>query len=257
MNNCPDNNGVKEENSTDELHRRIKITTIARFKASQRLKLHSVFSQWTLSMLAVGQINISLMSSLDFPKHIDKFYFDFSSIFFGILVLAYSLLLGMGNFSERSTKIYNSGLELSKLGKKIFITNEKNKKEFLWEIAKEYTDIMSRYENHSDLDYLNATCKHYNSENELKKTICNYIDTENELKKILCTHYKDNLHCKCFLYVCQYIIGYLKIKYTLISRKLTSCVYSIIEFSHYIITVVSIWAWIIELIIKGLDEIPF
>lgn len=47
------------------LHKRVSVTSKARYEASKRLRAHNWFSQWTLAFLAVGQIFLSLLITLE------------------------------------------------------------------------------------------------------------------------------------------------------------------------------------------------
>jgi len=101
--------------SLNELLRRADITSRARYNASRRLESLGWTSQWTLALLAIGQIVISLISVLKLPMMFSQTYVDFMGLFFGVLVLAYSLLLGMANFNARSTRLHHCGMELGVL----------------------------------------------------------------------------------------------------------------------------------------------
>jgi hypothetical protein len=94
-----------------ELARRTEITCKARYHAARRLNSHNWFSQWTLSLLAVGQIALSVAEAIGLPIQVGPKWFSLGSIFFSVLILAYSLLLGMSNFSARAVKIHDCGLE--------------------------------------------------------------------------------------------------------------------------------------------------
>jgi hypothetical protein len=104
-----------------DLLRRVEITSKARYVPAQRMELHDTFSQWTLAYLAVGQVVISLVVALKLKSNYSSAYMDFGGLFFGVLVLTYSLLLGMGNFAARAIMLHTCGIELGSLARKLHI----------------------------------------------------------------------------------------------------------------------------------------
>jgi SMODS and SLOG-associating 2TM effector domain family 5 len=141
-----------------ELLRRTEITSKARYTAARRMELHNTFSQWTLAFLAVGQIVIALVVALKLRTNYPPAYMDFGGIFFGVLVLTYSLLLGMGNFAARAIMLHSCGVELGGLSRKLHLqakSRESAPSEYE-EAAKRYYEILSKCENHIALDYMVA-----------------------------------------------------------------------------------------------------
>lgn len=138
-----------------ELHRRAEVTSKVRYEAARRLMTHNLLSQWTLAVLAVGQIAISVIDALDLPLNYSDEYLAFGGIFFGVLVLAYSLLLGMSNYSARSVQLHKCGLELGELARELYLVckltgSDQSRYE---EYAKKYYVILGQYENHEEIDY--------------------------------------------------------------------------------------------------------
>lgn len=151
--------------SYEYLHKRLLVTSKARYEASKRLRLHNWCSQWTLAFLAVGQIFLSLLITLDIVdlNEVPKSHLDMSSIFFSVVVLAYSLLLGMGDFSARSSNMHQCGLQLGELARKLNYRiahfKESSESEYL-HFTNEYYVCLSRHENHVNHDYLIAKLDH-------------------------------------------------------------------------------------------------
>jgi hypothetical protein len=114
-------------------------------------------------MLAVGQIVISLFAALNLPSNFSPAYLSFGSVFFGTLVLAYSLLLGMSDFSSRAVKLHACGLELGRLARQLYELVEKNAVDepLYKEISTEYYNILDKYENHTRADGLVARYEYY------------------------------------------------------------------------------------------------
>ncbi|WP_429022087.1 SLATT domain-containing protein [Aeromonas veronii] len=142
------------------LYKRVLITSKARYEASRRLKLHSWCSQWTLTFIAVGQIVLSLLYSFDLHnKDVPSSLINVAGLFFSIAVLAYSLLLGMGDFSARASNIHQCGLQLAELARELNYKISNNymptEREYLAFVSKYYS-CLNRHENHTSLDYLIA-----------------------------------------------------------------------------------------------------
>ncbi|HEY6529164.1 MAG TPA: SLATT domain-containing protein [Cellvibrionaceae bacterium] len=144
-------------NKFDELYRIVDITAKARYRASTRLNSHGIFSQWTLSLLAIGLIISSALSISGMQLNFSEKYTSVMQLIFSVIVLTYSLLLGMGNFSARAERFHRCGLELSRLVRKVkpFKGKDGNDQEYA-SISKEYYDHLEKYENHKDVDFLSA-----------------------------------------------------------------------------------------------------
>lgn len=169
--------------SLNELLRRADITSRARYNASRRLESLGWTSQWTLALLAIGQIVISLISVLKLPMMFSQTYVDFMGLFFGVLVLAYSLLLGMANFNARSTKLHHCGMELGGLARDLHLTSTlPNASSQQYDaMVDKYYRILEKYENHTAIDYLKAHHEYYSA--AIKKDPNNKsIPTKRELR---------------------------------------------------------------------------
>ncbi|MEZ8618969.1 SLATT domain-containing protein [Vibrio splendidus] len=148
------------------LYKRVSVTSKARYEASRRLRSQSWFSQWTLAYMAIGQIILSMLPIFELTtESIPSNAQNAMAVFFAVVVLAYSLLLGMGDFSARSAKIHQCGLELAELARELkFMVDSKahaNKEEYLTYV-KRYYQCLGRYENHSSHDYTVAKKEHKN-----------------------------------------------------------------------------------------------
>ncbi|MBM4850983.1 SLATT domain-containing protein [Vibrio parahaemolyticus] len=146
--------------SYEYLHKRVLVTSKARYEASKRLRLHSWCSQWTLAFLAVGQIVLALFATFDLVDDaVTKNQIDMASLFFAVVVLTYSLLLGMGDFSARSSNIHQCGLELAELSRKLHyrVTHQYQSTEHEYlDFVNRYYICLNRHENHVSHDYLIA-----------------------------------------------------------------------------------------------------
>lgn len=162
---------IELDNKFSELNRRVKLTSKARYNASRRLSLKNKLSQWTLALLSVALIFISLISASGIEIEFHKQYVDIMQIIFAVLILAYSLLLSMGDYSARAVKIHRCGMELGRLARKIKpYENSDNNDEKYEQFYTEYYNCLEKYENHENVDFLIADCSSkdwYNSK-ELK-----------------------------------------------------------------------------------------
>ncbi|EGR1589075.1 SLATT domain-containing protein [Vibrio parahaemolyticus] len=158
------------------LYKRVAVTSKARYEASRRLRSQSWFSQWTLAYMAIGQIVLAMLPIFELTNDtISTNVQNAVAVFFAVVVLAYSLLLGMGDFSARSAKIHQCGLELGELARELkFMVDSKaetTKEDYLSYVERYYL-CLGRYENHSSHDYTVAK-KEYKNEvaSELDQTI--------------------------------------------------------------------------------------
>jgi SMODS and SLOG-associating 2TM effector domain family 5 len=142
----------------DKLLCQVRITSKARYRAAQRLSIHGWCTQWTLAFLAMGQIAIALLIALDLHRHCRVQYMHFGAVFFGGMVLAYSLLLGMANFTARAVLMHKCALELGHLARRLlYIKETTTGTKYEYDaFVKEYAQILEKHENHSQTDYLSA-----------------------------------------------------------------------------------------------------
>lgn len=148
---------IEIDNKFSELNRRVKLTSKARYNASRRLTRQNNFSQWTLALLSVALILISLISASEIPTQFSKSYIDIMQIIFAVLILTYSLLLATGDYSARCVKIHRCGMELGRIARKIKpyegVDGEDEKYE---QFTNDYYNCLEKYENHESVDYLVA-----------------------------------------------------------------------------------------------------
>lgn len=204
--------------SLTELHRRADITSKARYHAARRMGIHSVLSQWTLAFLAVGQIVISIVVALKLKTNFNPSYVDFGAIFFGVQVLAYSLLLGMSNYSVRSVQLHQCGMELGGLARRLFLlSRDSSSTNAIYDqAASEYYSILSRYENHSAVDYLVAHHEHFQSK-------------LSDLQRLSFEWFSEHIR-----------LLYVRLRFNFLH---------ILQFSHYVISATLMAIWIYYLVI--------
>ena len=184
---------------------------------ARRLSSHDIFSQWTLALLAVGQIVISLVAALGLQTNFRPSYVTFASVFFGVLVLAYSLLLEISNFSARVVKMHECGLQLGRLARQLVYLRDAG-----WHLrrkydkyTKNYYDILDKHENHTRTDYLVAHYEYYDGKKDLEPS----IDTS---RLVQWSH---------LIKIKIYWLHFL-------------------QFAHYIASIVLIYAWIYAFVVS-------
>lgn len=166
------------DNKFSELNRRIKLTSKARYNASRRLTLKNTFSQWTLALISVALILISLVSASEIEIKFSRSYVDIMQIVFAVMILAYSLLLATGDYSARSVKIHRCGMELGRLAREIKPYEGNSEESAKYEsFYNDYYNCLEKYENHENVDFLVSdytSIDWYGSETLKKSSGCMY-----------------------------------------------------------------------------------
>lgn len=138
----------------ENLHRKIEVTTRARYNAANRLGNHQRLSQWTLAALSVELILIPLFQAMDVPLRVSAESLNAIEVFLAVLVLAYSQLLSAENYALRADKMWTCGRELGRLNRDVapLVTDAYDPAVYA-NYVKQYHDILDKYENHADIDY--------------------------------------------------------------------------------------------------------
>jgi hypothetical protein len=145
------------DNKFSELHRRVSMTSKARYCASRRLQFHKMMSQWTVTLIAVGLIAVSVLAISPVALRFSPPYVAVMQIIFSVLILAYTLLLSLGNYSARSVKIHRCGMELGKLARELKpYLNMQDERGAYDKFVEMYYECLEKYENHEACDYLEA-----------------------------------------------------------------------------------------------------
>jgi hypothetical protein len=145
------------ETPVEQLYRAIRVATAARFHASRRLRLHQSLSLWAISLSSAALIILSLLEAYELEITVSSGILSLAQVTAAILVLVISLLVNGGNFGERAEKMHRCGLELNALSREVylFLGSAQNEKR-VRDAQRRYDDILSRYENHSQIDYRRA-----------------------------------------------------------------------------------------------------
>ncbi len=140
----------------DELHRRITKTSRIRFLAARRLGAHARFSQWTIALLSVVLIIIPLMQALGALTRFGPQLLNVIQVALAVLVLVFSLLIGMDNFAVRAERMHACGLDLADLGREIEFRKDSHTSTAAEDYHRDrerYYAILRAHENHANLDY--------------------------------------------------------------------------------------------------------
>jgi hypothetical protein len=150
----------EKEQRFDELFRRVQFTCKMRYNAARRLKTYHLFSQITPAFISIGLVVIPLANLLGFNKGYSPEYVDLMQIVFAVTLLAYSLLLGIGNFSARAERMHACGMDLGRIARKLFPLRKIEDSSVLDEkyesISNDYYECLEKHENHTHIDYLAA-----------------------------------------------------------------------------------------------------
>jgi hypothetical protein len=150
----------EEKQRFDELFRRVQFTCKARYNAARRLKTYHLFSQITPAFISTGLVIIPLAKLLGFNKGYSPEYVDLMQIVFAVALLAYSLLLGIGNFSARAERMHACGMDLGRIARKLFPyrtqEDSTNFDQAYESFSNDYYECLEKHENHTHIDFLAA-----------------------------------------------------------------------------------------------------
>lgn len=156
-----------EKSFLEELNYKIWSTKGARFEADKRLTTISKVSNISMAILSAYLIIAGLFSVYISNTNINSQLISYIITALSIILLVLSQFENNQNYKLRANNYHNCGLELSILYNKlrIFKTLKKNPSDedietFANTLAKEYQDILAKYENHHPLDYANFKLGH-------------------------------------------------------------------------------------------------
>lgn len=156
-----------EKSFLEELNYKIWSTKGSRFEADKRLTIISKMSNISLAILSAYLIIAGLISvyNLHSSSKFDLINYVITAL--SIILLVLSQYENSQNYNLRAKDFHNCGLELSSLYNKLraFKTMNENpsdyeRRNFTNLLAEEYQRILSKYENHLSIDYLNFKISH-------------------------------------------------------------------------------------------------
>lgn len=133
-------------------------TSKTRFHASRRLKLHSKWATYTVVIISLGLILISLMQAYSLGNNSNSKLVGLMQVFSSIAVLVYSLLIDKNNYSNLSEKMYSCAFQLVELKQKTrpHLDNEYDNEydnDQYTSLSLEYHQMLKLYETHAINDF--------------------------------------------------------------------------------------------------------
>ena len=145
---------MPSETPGEHLLRALRVTTSARFSAGHRLKRHETFSLWSISFSSLFLIVISLLRPFGIPLRYSNAIVDLSQVVASAVILVVSLLVNGSKFAERAEKMHRCGLELNALTREVELAlQDTTSGESVTDLQHRYDEMLSKYENHSNIDY--------------------------------------------------------------------------------------------------------
>ncbi|WP_444902720.1 SLATT domain-containing protein [Microbulbifer sp. CnH-101-E] len=137
------------------LYKKIDATSKTRFYASRRLRLHAKFSTYTVVILSLSLILVSLLQSFGLGENISSKYTGLIQVFAATAVLVYSLLIDKNEYPNLSEKMYACASKLGDLKLRLypFKLMDQPPGEKYAEFQQEYWNILELYETHSNNDF--------------------------------------------------------------------------------------------------------
>jgi hypothetical protein len=143
------------EKSLKRLHKKVCVTSKCMFNASRRFALHNRWSRSTIVMFSLCLILIPLLQAFDirslYPQKVVRMF----QIYYAIIILVYSIVIALQDFSLVSEKLHSCGQELLELDQRIspFACAEINLRKYD-EFLFEYMNILKKYPvHHNKLDF--------------------------------------------------------------------------------------------------------
>ncbi|MDO4683972.1 MAG: SLATT domain-containing protein [Lautropia sp.] len=157
-------------NKANDLKRKAELTRKSRHAASRRLRINNTLSQITIAMLSASQISSSISIMIFHSDGEQSKWMNFYIILSSILTLCYSLIISMGDFSSRSYKMHECGIELDKICNRINLEINSNRMCLyaIRDLMNSYHESLLKFENHTQNDYSEAEYK-------TNPSLCNFI----------------------------------------------------------------------------------
>ncbi|MGY2177719.1 SLATT domain-containing protein [Pseudomonas azotoformans] len=142
-----------EDTNCDALRQMISKTVSARFQASRRLDFHNKLSLFSISLFSIILILVALLQLVGFRFSFGDVVVNIGQVFLSIVILCFSIAISMSDFSLRSFKFHECGVQLNELAYKLMnkwgvVLSDREYEERL----SEYFNILSKYENHTESD---------------------------------------------------------------------------------------------------------
>jgi hypothetical protein len=131
-------------------------TKNSRHLAASRLKKKNIYSQYTITILSIYVLALSIGPKFGYVANLPADQINFINILLSIAIIAISLLESNNNYQIQAERLYHCANELAQL--LIRLNHIKdfsvNPSQDLKQIGDDYDNIIQKYsENHSDWDY--------------------------------------------------------------------------------------------------------
>lgn len=127
----------------------VKITAHCRFNASERLKRQSQHSRWTTVIISTALIYVTALDAIGTFDHFKINFIGVIQIVASAFILTYSTMLSMNNYDAKAEKHHQCGTELNSICRRLQSEAEEDQAK----LQVEYEQIISRYLNHSYIDF--------------------------------------------------------------------------------------------------------
>jgi hypothetical protein len=145
---------VKKEESYINLYKKIDATSKTRFNASRRLRLHSKFTTFTVVIISLGLILVSLMQAFSLGNNIESKLVGLMQVFSAVAVLVYSLLTDKNDYSNLSEKMYSCASQLGELKQKLYPALDGEHDQEKYDSYRDgYHEVLKLYETHAINDF--------------------------------------------------------------------------------------------------------
>jgi len=142
-----------EDTNCDALRQMISKTVAARFQASRRLDFHNKLSLFSISLFSIILILVALLQLVEFNFSFGSVAVNIGQVFLSIVILCFSIAISMSDFSLKSSKHHECGVQLNELVYKLMnkwgVTLSDQEYE---QRLSEYFNILSKFENHTETD---------------------------------------------------------------------------------------------------------
>lgn len=142
-----------EDTNCDALRQMISKTVAARFQASRRLDFHNKLSLFSISLFSIILILVALLQLVEFNFSFGNVAVNIGQVFLSIVILCFSIAISMSDFSLKSSKHHECGVQLNELVYKLMnkwgvtLTDQEYEQRL-----SEYFNILSKFENHTEAD---------------------------------------------------------------------------------------------------------
>lgn len=155
---------TEKETPTEHLLRSLQITATSRFFAAKRFRSHESWSLWAISFASLLLIFIPLFKPFGLPVYLADGIVNVAQVLSAAVILVFSLLVNGSKYGERAEMMHSCALAINSISRRLEQHIHAGDAETeLSALRTEYENLLEKYENHSDLDFLSAQTKKFSS----------------------------------------------------------------------------------------------